>query len=171
MRDETEDMVDIIDKESSRELVPVTIEPEETSSKPDETGLYSAEEDETLRKNERIRGLMIDSLTAKGTMAPSDKKDFRVLKEILESSDGAINKRAENRAKHKAAESGVEEMKELTTALLIATSKTMAEENIRRTSDDVTIDEDVGPALELVPGEDSVKLEDIDLDEIVSKKG
>lgn len=170
MSDDIEDMVDVIDTASTSKEI-ATIETDEIDTSPDETGLYSKEEDLILKKNEKIRGLMIDSLTANGTAAPSDKKDFRVLKEILESSDGAINKRAENRAKHKAADKDSEQVKDLATALLIAASKDLAKEVGRRAPGEVIIDDDVGPALELVPGEDSIKMEDIELDEIVKKKG
>lgn len=148
--------------------VPNTV-PEEPVDVDEEMGLYSKEEKDILTKNQRIRDLIIDTMTSNGQKPPDNIKDYRILKEFLESSDSSVHSSAQNRAKHDVANSKEQEAN-LVASLIRELNANRASTTINNIENrTVVLKEDQFPELQTVPGEDSLEQAEITLEEILSK--
>lgn len=114
-------------------------------------GIYTPDEQSILDRNRRVRNLMVDALTDKGTAAPDSTRDFRILNEILSASDNDVHSGAATRVKQEAAANATAMKDMVAEALLALHSKSRGIPS--RTTAPI-IDNEYIP--EIVPGETDI---------------
>ena len=129
-------------------------------------GFFNSTEQAMMNKNLKIRDQIIDKMTGDGEDIPIDNSTIRVLKEVIESSDNAIIKTAELRARQDD-NNKLGAMTDVIAATLkqAATGAGSGEVVDRK----VFVDDDFIP-VDVVPGEMEISAKPLSLEDFGDKK-